>query len=188
MSAIERAVSFNGKVVMESETVTLAATQQLLGPLRAAGGGAMQTPRRRLGARQRMELVQEPAAQGERERGRERSAAAAAGGGGRFGSAWHSIKGEMKAAELVYGVDCPLPPAPARRDWWRGTTSVEERRRRRCDSSTSREDERMKKRRAPRVDDEIRTERLRIPRRSPRRISFACRVSASLTRRLFSRG
>ena len=34
MSAIERAVSFNGKVVLESEVVTLAATQQLLGPLR----------------------------------------------------------------------------------------------------------------------------------------------------------
>jgi hypothetical protein len=37
--------------------------------------------------------------------------AAATGATGGFGAAWTACKGEMKGAELIYGVDCPLPPA-----------------------------------------------------------------------------
>ena len=33
------------------------------------------------------------------------------GGGGRFGPAWTAVKGDMAGCELIYGVDCPLPPA-----------------------------------------------------------------------------
>ena len=36
---------------------------------------------------------------------------ARAAGAGRFGDAWRAARGEMSGAELVYGIDCPLPPA-----------------------------------------------------------------------------
>ena len=32
-------------------------------------------------------------------------------GAGRFGDAWSAARKEMSGAELVYGIDCPLPPA-----------------------------------------------------------------------------
>jgi len=32
-------------------------------------------------------------------------------GAGRFGDAWSAARKEMSSAELVYGIDCPLPPA-----------------------------------------------------------------------------
>ena len=35
----------------------------------------------------------------------------ASAGAGRFGDAWRAARGEMSGAELVYGIDCPLPPA-----------------------------------------------------------------------------
>jgi hypothetical protein len=46
---------------------------------------------------------------------------------GRFGSAWHSVRGEMSAAEVIYGVDCPLPPAlgAARLVAWYNVTRAE---------------------------------------------------------------
>lgn len=111
MSAIERAVSFNGKVVMESETVTLAATQQLLGPLRLRAEVRCKPRAAASALASGWSSFKNPLPKANGSAGGSGAQNGAAGGGGRFGSAWHSIKGEMKAAELAYGVDCPLPPA-----------------------------------------------------------------------------
>ena len=111
MSAIERAVSFNGKVVMESETVTLAATQQLLGPLRLRAEVRCKPGAAASALASGWSSFKNPPPKANGTAGGSGAKNGAVGGGGRFGSAWHSIKGEMKAAEVVYGVDCPLPPA-----------------------------------------------------------------------------
>lgn len=111
MSAIERAVSFNGKVVLESEVVTLSATQQLLGPLRLRA--EVRCSPCAVGAATRSawsEITADRRGGGAGEAGGV-SQGGAGSHGGRLGPAWSAVKGEMAGCELIYGVDCPLPPA-----------------------------------------------------------------------------
>jgi hypothetical protein len=111
MSAIERAVSFNGKVVLESEVVTLAATQQLLGPLRLRAEVRC-TPQAVLGAtKSAWSEITADRSGGGASASDGSGGGGAVSGGGRFGPAWSAVKGEMAGCELIYGVDCPILPA-----------------------------------------------------------------------------
>ena len=118
LTVVERALESSG-VRVESETVTLAATQQILGPLR----GRLEVrchPRALVRATQLgWNSFKTPRKESDGEGGEVYS--------GRFGSAWHSVKGEMSAAEVIYGVDCPLPPAlgAARLVAWYNVTRAE---------------------------------------------------------------
>ena len=111
-SWVEKLISRGGKATLESEIVTLSATQQLLGPLKLRA--EVRCTPKALGAAMGSAWTGfkgggggggggEVAAEGDD--------AAATGATGGFGAAWTACKGEMKGAELIYGVDCPLPPA-----------------------------------------------------------------------------
>ena len=118
LTVVERALESSG-VRVESETVTLSATQQILGPLR----GRFEVrchPKALAGAvREGWRSFKTPKKESDGEGGEVYS--------GRFGSAWHSVRGEMAAAEVIYGVDCPLPPAlgAARLVAWYNVTRAE---------------------------------------------------------------
>jgi len=118
LTVVERALESSG-VRVESETVTLSATQQILGPLR----GRFEVrchPKALAGAvREGWRSFKTPKKESDGEGGEVYS--------GRFGSAWHSVRGEMSAAEVIYGVDCPLPPAlgAARLVAWYNVTRAE---------------------------------------------------------------
>jgi len=118
LTVVERALESSG-VRVESETVTLAATQQILGPLRG-----------RLEVRCHPGALVRATTEGWNSFKTPRKESDGEGGevySGRFGSAWHSVKGEMSAAEVIYGVDCPLPPAlgAARLVAWYNVTRAE---------------------------------------------------------------
>ena len=148
-TAMERMVAagFDGRVRVESETVTAGITQQILGPVRARAelrfspGTARRAYRegwRALtkGTKGTVETKttdattkEDPSLPPRAPRGPRpprvpaaAAAAAAARNGGtgareisgstrRFGDAWRAARQEMAGAELVYGIDCPLPPA-----------------------------------------------------------------------------
>ena len=149
-TAMERMVAagFDGRVRVESETVTAGITQQILGSGARArrapllpGDGAARVPRGMARADERHErhcrnendrrddqggpVASPRAPRGPRPPRVPAAAAAAAaaarnGGTGareisgstrRFGDAWRAARQEMAGAELVYGIDCPLPPA-----------------------------------------------------------------------------
>lgn len=115
MSAIERAVSFNGKVMIESEQVTLAATQQLLGPLRLRAEVRCTPQAVTAAAKKGWKEIVADRSSSSRVRGGDVGVPGASGNAvstsGRFGPAWTAVKEEMTGCELIYGVDCPLPPA-----------------------------------------------------------------------------
>ena len=145
------AAGFDGRVRVESETVTAGITQQILGPVRARAAELRFSPgtARRAhregwraltkGTKGTVETKttdattkEDPSLPPARARGprppRAPAAAAAAaaaarnGGTGardfgstrRFGDAWRAARQEMAGAELVYGIDCPLPRARRR--------------------------------------------------------------------------
>ena len=109
MSAIERAVNFNGRVQVESEVVHLAATQQLLGPLRLRA--EVRCTPQAVGAATKSAWRELSSTTTTTGGGAGGGAVQGAGAGGKLGSAWTAVKGEMAGCELIYGVDCPIPPA-----------------------------------------------------------------------------
>jgi len=143
-TAMERMVAagFDGRVRVESETVTAGITQQILGPVRARAelrfspGTARRAYREGWRALTKTAVEtpghattkEDPSLPPRAPRGprppRAPPAGAGAGaarpggtgarelsGAGRFGDAWRAARHEMAGAELVYGIDCPLPPA-----------------------------------------------------------------------------
>ena len=102
MSAMERAFTFNGRLAYESQAVTLAATQQLLGPLRL---------RAELRCTAQAAACAAKSGWTELSRSDRGSGGGAGTGGSRFADMRAAVKGELGGAELVYGIDCPLPPA-----------------------------------------------------------------------------
>ena len=144
-TAMERMVAagFDGRVRVESETVTAGITQQILGPVRARAelrfspGTARRAYREGWRALTKSTVAvetndattkEDPSLPPRAPRGprppRAPPAGAGAGaarpggtgarelsGAGRFSDAWRAARHEMAGAELVYGIDCPLPPA-----------------------------------------------------------------------------
>ena len=138
------AAGFDGRVRVESETVTAGITQQILGPVRARAelrfspGTARRAYREGWRALTKSTVAvetndattkEDPSLPPRAPRGPRPPRAPAAGAGagaarpggthgarelsgtGRFGDAWRAARHEMAGAELVYGIDCPLPPA-----------------------------------------------------------------------------
>ena len=145
-TAMERMVAagFDGRVRVESETVTAGITQQILGPVRARAElrfspgtarrayregwraltkgtkGTVETKTTDATTKEDPSLPPAaPRARPPRPGGGRRAAARNGGTGAReisgstrrFGDAWRAARQEMAGAELVYGIDCPLPPA-----------------------------------------------------------------------------
>jgi hypothetical protein len=92
-------------VQLEKEALTLGATQQLLGPLRLRAEVRC-VPAAALAAA-RSGFKELSANRG----GSDGGDGGGGGGGGRAAAVRAAVKGEMAGCEVVYGIDCPLPPA-----------------------------------------------------------------------------
>ena len=131
---------FDGGARVENETVTAGVTQQIVGPVRLRaelrfspgtagrayrkGWRALTRDDARIKREKEKREKEDPSLPPRAPRGKPpprpgmQGATGVAGsagprpaGAGRFGDAWRAARKEMSGAELVYGIDCPLPPA-----------------------------------------------------------------------------